>query len=232
MIKALKKELVLLVFLSSIMSIASDLHPISLPVTGMVADDLWVNEIGSPTTSIFINDNLEVDNNGEETAILNDFIHSVANGQSDEIRGIIMEDSIALNVIPQPAGQPAFVSSVVNVITEFSIPRKFGVIGFLAHNYLAGRFFYDIKFDDIVKIVYGDGEILKYKVIDIQKYQALQPNSPHSEFLDLNTLQKLSATQLFQKVYTGDHHITLQTCIQEGTLDTWGRLFIIAEPVA
>jgi hypothetical protein len=67
-------------------------------------------------------------------------------------------------------------------------------------------------------------------VEDIQQYQALQPFSPYSNFRDLETQSILTAEQLFNKVYRGEFHLTLQTCIEnEGNL-SWGRLFIIARP--
>ena len=115
-------------------------------------------------------------------------------------------------------------------ITQFSIPNKYGNTGLLAHNYLSGRHFFGLGIGDVVQLVYGDREIKEYQIADIQRYQALQPDSPSSQFLDLNTGEKLSATQLFKRVYMGNHHLTLQTCIQEGLEDSWGRLFIIAKP--
>ena len=231
MIKVLRNSVVVLIALSTIFIPAGIPVSFAMPVTGVVEEALYVGHKTSPISSIYLNDYIETDSNSRESKALNEFIASVADGQSDVIRGMFVGEEVAMQVIQQPAGQPAFVSSVNEVITEFAMARSQGVVGLLAHNYLAGKYFFEIQMDDIIQVVYGDGQVEKYQVVDIQRYQALQPNSPHSEFLDLDTSQRLTSTQLFKKVYTGEHHITLQTCIQEGVVDTWGRLFIIAEPI-
>jgi hypothetical protein len=61
-------------------------------------------------------------------------------------------------------------------------------------------------------------------------YQATDPSSVFSNFIDLDTGQRLSAGDLFAKMYEGTKHVTLQTCITERGNSTWGRLFVIAEP--
>ncbi len=164
-------------------------------------------------------------------AAINYFISTVTNGEADVIRGVYAEDKFGLKIIQQPSGQAGFVSTIEGVVTQFSMPSKYGNTGLLAHNYLSGRHFSILEIGDNIKLVYGDGEIREYQIADIQRYQALQPNSPSSKFLDLSTGENLSATQLFKRVYFGSHHLTLQTCIQEGIEDSWGRLFIIANPI-
>ena len=232
MIKALRKSVVLILALSTFSYPAKIPVSFSMPVTGMVEEASKGKFITNPASSIFLNDYLETDSESRASKALNEFVSSVADGQSEVIRGLFVDEKIAFQVIQQPAGQLAYVSSAEDVITEFAMARSRGVVGMLAHNYLAGKFFSDIQMDDIIQVVYGDGQIQKYHVVDIQRYQALQPNSTNSEFIDLDTTQRLTATQLFNKVYTGDHHVTLQTCIQVGEVDTWGRLFIIAEPIS
>lgn len=231
MIKVLRNSVAVLIALSTILIPARNPVSFAMPVTGIVEEAFRDFHNPNSTASIFLNDYLETDSDSRESKALNEFISSVADGQSDVIRGMFVDEGVAMLVIQQPAGQPAFVSSVNEVITEFAMARSHGVVGLLAHNYLAGKYFFEIQMDDVIQVVFGDGQVEKYQVVAIQRYQALQPNSPHSEFLDLDTSQRLTATQLFKKVYTGEHHITLQTCIQEGVVDTWGRLFIIAEPI-
>ena len=173
-----------------------------------------------------------IDNSSEESRVqLQKFVESVVDGSSDKIQGIYAEDVFEFMVIQQPSGRPGYVSQITDVVTEFSMPNKYGVTGLLAHNYLAGTAFFNLEVNDVIQVVYGDGSILEYKIIDIQEYQALSPNSATSDFLDLESDSKLSATQLFKKVYTGNHHLTLQTCIQVGSEDSWGRLFVIADPM-
>lgn len=176
----------------------------------------------------------DIQQSGEETdtkGTINDFVSTVTDGETGVIRGVYSEDNFGLQIIQQPNGQAGFVSTIEGVVTQFSMPNKYGITGLLAHNYLSGRHFSDLEIGDKVKLIYGDGDIKEYQIADIQRYQALQPNSPHSQFLNLSTGEKLSASQLFERVYTGNHHLTFQTCIQEGSEDSWGRLFIIANPI-
>jgi hypothetical protein len=37
---------------------------------------------------------------------------------------------------------------------------------------------------------------------------------------------------LFNMAYGGEHHLTLQTCIESQGDFAWGRLFIIAKPLS
>jgi hypothetical protein len=169
--------------------------------------------------------------NEQQLAKKNEFISSIVNGESASIRGIYLENKLANPVVQQPSGKPGFVSISESVVTEFSMAKKYGVTGIIAHNYLAGGEFFNLEKGEVIQVIYGDSEIKNYKITSIQKYQALSPNSANSEFIDLTSSEKLSAAQLFKRVYMGSHHLTLQTCIQEGSDDSWGRLFIIAEPI-
>ena len=149
----------------------------------------------------------------------------------NDIRGIYSENEFAFPVVKQPAGNAGYVSTIEGVVTEFSMAKKYGVTGIVAHNYLAGGDFFSLEIGEVIEVVYGDGEILRYEITSIQSYQALSPNSATSQFVDLATSEKISASQLFKRVYMGSQHLTLQTCIQQGNEDSWGRLFVIAEPI-
>ena len=165
------------------------------------------------------------------TDAFTDFVSSVINGEDTDIRGIYSENEFAFPVVKQPAGNAGYVSITEGVVTEFSMAKKYGVTGIVAHNYLAGADFFTLEIGEIIEVVYGNGEILRYEITSIQSYQALSPNSATSQFVDLATSEKISASQLFKRVYTGGKHLTLQTCIQQGLQDSWGRLFVIAEPI-
>jgi hypothetical protein len=166
-----------------------------------------------------------------KTIPVNDFVQTLVDGNADTIRGLYVDNKFAFPVVQQPSGNAGFVSTTEDVLTDFAMPRKYGVTGMLAHNYLAGNEFFALEIGDLIQVVYGDGSIQMYQISDIQSYQALSPNSGNSNFIDLATSEKLTATQLFKRVYMGEHHLTLQTCIQQGSEDSWGRLFIIANPV-
>ena len=167
----------------------------------------------------------------ENLRIFDQFIADLKNGESDEIVGIWIENVLALVVVYQPTGNPGFVSTVDEVATYFLYAwEKAGNHGLLAHNYLAGRYFFNIQVGDIVTLVFGDGNYEDFEVTSINEYQALQPDSPYSEFIDLGSGEQLTATNLFMEVYMGDFHTTLQTCIANGAETEWGRRFTLAPP--
>jgi hypothetical protein len=158
------------------------------------------------------------------------FEKSVFNGQAGLVRGVYLPDLFALPIEQQPAGNPLFVSQQPGVLTDFNSIHQEGSIGLLAHNYLAGRDFASIKPNQEAILIYGDGRVENFIVTRIYRFQALSPNNPHSDFIDLETGAKLSAAQVYAKVYTGPRHLTFQTCIYQQKDPSWGRLFVIAEP--
>ena len=205
--------------------------PLSSGGSGINSDILSPLFLADPVLFDTAQDILQSDVEPGNKAAISDFISTVTDGTTGVIRGVYSENNFGLQIIQQPFGKVGFVSTIEGVVTQFSMPNQYGITGLLAHNYLSGKHFFGLGLGDIVQLVYGDGDIKEYLVVDIQRYQAIQPDSPNSQFLDLNSGEKLSATQLFKKVYMGNHHLTLQTCIQEGSEDSWGRLFIIANPI-
>ena len=159
-----------------------------------------------------------------------DFSKSVQNGQKDILRGVYVANVLALPIVQQPSGKDSYVSGQDGKVTQFNMPSKYGNIGLLAHNHLAGKFFSQLAVGQEVKLIYGDGHIEVFVIKEVLEYQALQPTSPYSSFKNLNKAETLTATQMFQRVYLGDHHLTFQTCIKSNGESSWGRLFIIAVP--
>lgn len=162
---------------------------------------------------------------------ISQFVDSVSDGQSSAVRGIYATDIFALKVVQQPSSNAGFVSSTSETATQFSLAKNYNTIGMLAHNYLAGQYFFDLTMGNIIQVVYGDGHIELYKVAEIYRYQALSPDSASSQFVDLESDAKYSASEVFYQMYSGPEHLTLQTCIQNGDEDSWGRLFILAYPL-
>lgn len=160
-----------------------------------------------------------------------DFSHSVQNGEMDVLRGVYVPNVLALPVVQQPAGNPSHVSRRNGQATQFSMAAEYDNVGLLAHNTLSGRFFSGLAIGQEVRLIYGSGKVEYFIVTEILRYQALQPASPYSDFRDLHGGGLISAGELFKRVYTGERHVTFQTCIEaEGNL-SWGRLFILAKPV-
>lgn len=168
----------------------------------------------------------------ENTPTLNSFIESVRDGNANVLRGVYVQDVMAFPVIQQAPGNPGYVSVKDKVITQFGMAMDAGNVGLLAHNYLAGKTFSSLASGNIVTLVYGDGHTEQFKITRVYQYQAMDPLSPTSNFTDLNTKATLSAEELFTLMYRGDRHVTFQTCIERDGKSSWGRLFVIAEPLS
>lgn len=158
------------------------------------------------------------------------FVSSVTNGQAGVVRGVYVAGVLALRVDQQPANQPDYVGSTNGRATQFQTAARFNVIGLLAHNYRSGALFFKLQAGQEVKIVYGDGTIETYIVSAIYQYQALQSNNTQGDLIDLATGQQVSVVDAFNQVYTGDKHVTFQTCIRRDGNNSWGRYFVVATP--
>jgi len=156
------------------------------------------------------------------------------NGKPEEAVAVAVEGRFSLPVVQQPKDQPAFVSSERDVITQFSLPRQYGTTGLLAHNFLSGKLFSEIQIGDVVSVVYGDGSAAYFQVDRIESYQALSPNSPYSQFIDLNSPNGglMTSASLFNRIYTHPDRVVFQTCIAYNGEPSWGRLFISASRIS
>lgn len=158
------------------------------------------------------------------------FVEDVKNGQTGELRGIYIPGILAAPVVQQPSGKADFVSPWQNVATQFSLASKVGSTGLLAHNYLAGHSFALLEKRQEFYLIYGDGRVAAYVVTEILEYQALEPASTSSAFVDLKDGSTLTHKELFTKVYDRPGQVILQTCITMDDDASGGRLFIIAKP--
>lgn len=147
-----------------------------------------------------------------------------------DINGVYLGNTRYLHVVDQPSDKPGFVSGISGVATNFQLASRYGNIGLIAHNYLGGKYFLDLNVGDKLYIMNGRRERQCYQVTSIHRFQALNPQSPRSDFIDLDTRLYYNVNEVFKRVYTGDHHLVLQTCIEKGDIKEWGRLFIIAHP--
>jgi hypothetical protein len=161
------------------------------------------------------------------------FVNTVSDGDRNTLVGIYVNNVMALPVGQQPDGNFGYVTREPDHLTQFGLARQYGTLGILAHNDLAGAHFNEIKVNSSIAAVYGDGHIEYYTVNDIQKYQALEPTSAFSNFVNLaNPTEQLSAGDLFNRIYARGKRLVLQTCIAENNDPSWGRMFIIASPEA
>lgn len=162
---------------------------------------------------------------------LDSFTTSLIDGQADVLRGVYIPGVLANAVVQQPEGYPDFVSADRDLLTHFDQASQLGSTGILAHNFLAGSRFSEILPGQMIYLIYGDGRTSAYVVREILRYQALQPASTYSEFIDLTNGRQLDTAELFAAIYGRRGALILQTCIEYQGLSTWGRLFLVAEPV-
>ena len=159
------------------------------------------------------------------------FVDGVYTGQADVLTGVFVDQEFSMPVVQQPHNQPGFISSIDSNVTDFRLARDYGSIGLISHNYLGGMLFEQFSVGQNFYLVYGDSEVVAYTVVRIDRFQALSPNSPYSDFVNLDgTGGKISAEGLFYQMYGQEGAVVFQTCIEKDGNSTWGRLFITAVP--
>jgi hypothetical protein len=161
-----------------------------------------------------------------------DFYNPIQDSEADVLRAVYVPNVLALPVVQQPTDDPYYVSNHDGEVTQFSIASQYGNIGLLAHNHLSGKSFSKLSIGQEVELVYGNGRSEYFVVTEVLRFQALQPQNQQSLFLNLDNSEPLSANQMFNRVYTGSHHLTFQTCIKANGNMSWGRLFVLAMPKA
>lgn len=151
--------------------------------------------------------------------------------ETDIVSSVSFEDSLVLPIVQQPQGETNYVSSNAGEVTQFSSASQYGNVGLLAHNFLSGKSFSHLTVGQEIHLQYEDGNTENFVVTEILSYQALDPKNPFSSFQNLNNKEEvLSAQEMFERVYEGNHHITFQTCIAKNGVSSWGRLFVVAVP--
>ena len=161
------------------------------------------------------------------------FTASLVNGQSETVVGFYVPNVLALPVLQQPSGDGNYISDQDGTVTQFSKPAQYGVTALLAHNFLSGRLFFRLAQGQELYVIYGDGDLERYRITGLQSYQALSPYDAQSQFVDLNVPEAPVIThgELFERVYTTENQLVLQTCIEANGEPSWGRLFILADPI-
>ena len=165
---------------------------------------------------------------------LDDFVAIVKNGQPGQVVGVYIAKVLALKVAQQPANNLAYVNESLGYATQFNLAAQYGSTGLLAHNYLSGALFSNASVGQEVDVIYGDGAIRRYTISIIRRFQALSPTSPASNFVDLDKSidTQISNAELFQQIYAQGNRVVFQTCINAKGNVSWGRLFVIATPIA
>jgi hypothetical protein len=163
---------------------------------------------------------------------LRDFVITVKSDEPRSLVGVYVPGLLALPIVQQPGDAPGYVSTQPGVATQFRMAKDYGTDALLAHNYLSGNLFFDLEAGQRVVLIYGDGRVRFYEIKERISYQAISPNSPYSNFIDLdNPGTILSAADVFLKNFGIGSQLVFQTCIESAGVESWGRLFVKAEPI-
>lgn len=161
---------------------------------------------------------------------LAEFSRQMAGGSPGVLRGLYVAGVMALRIVPQPAGDAAYISTESGTATRFQKADAFGAIGLLAHNTLSGSYFFSLRPGQKVALVYGDGRVSPYQVSEIADFERLARADLRSDFLQLGANQTWTADQVFARFYKSPGRLTLQTCIRQGEAADWGVRFVVADP--
>jgi hypothetical protein len=158
---------------------------------------------------------------------LANFAGGLRQGIARQVAGVYSQDVMAFPVWQQPYHEFSFVYNQSDVVTEYRPARDAtGNIGLMAHNNMAGSQFYRLDIGSVVSVVFGDGSVSHFQIVEVQKYQIVNDY----EVLDLQTGQVTGTGNVFYLVYGGDYRLVLQTCITQDGNPEWGRMFWIAKP--
>lgn len=158
------------------------------------------------------------------------FAQQVLGEDQNSITGLYLSGVAALPVLQQPSNNAGFVSEEPDKVTQFGMASQYGSTGILAHNYLAGQYFFQLQPNQIILLTYGDGSVAYYRISQVLQYQAISPFDPYTNFVDLQTNETVDVVSVFNTVYAHEDRLVLQTCIDANGNSSWGRLFVIAEP--
>lgn len=116
--------------------------------------------------------------------------------------------NIMLTVVQQPDRH--YVPNRSGVVAEYMIAKGLGdVVGFVAHDYLAGALFYELRIGDMIRVTFANGAVEYFQVATWQLVKYDGVIDPYAVY------------------YTGARRVTFQTC-----WGTVGWLFVVAWPAA
>lgn len=125
---------------------------------------------------------------------------------------ILRGPGFAVEVEPQAC--PLCVTTRAGAASLFGRAQQAGTVGILAHNYMAGVYFYELEPGDWLALEYADGQRADYAVTHASAYYR------HNGLLCNGRCY--SEDQVFAREYTGG--LVLQTCIG----DNQGLYFVHA----
>lgn len=145
------------------------------------------------------------------------------------------------NIVQQPPGQEEYVDPNYDVITEFSElseEEEKQARWFLAHiQGKAGQEIAQLRQGMRIRFEMEGGEVQEYEIAGVVRYQATEPNSSTAPLIEVNeNLETIGIPLSNRAVKRGlfglaNGGIILQTCIENGGNSSWGRIFVVAQPL-
>jgi hypothetical protein len=158
------------------------------------------------------------------------FAKQLENGTAD-IRGIYVQNKLAYFVVQQPRNNLNYISTAARTVTQSRAAKVFDGVLFLAHNSLAGKVFPGLSPGDVLSVIYGNGRIDSYGIVKQERYQAIRPSDPFTDYVDLQSGLVVTWSYVFERFYMVENGVVLQTCIRQDGRSDWGRLFVVTEAV-
>jgi hypothetical protein len=161
------------------------------------------------------------------------FVKEIEDG-TEFVRGVYIKNILALHIVQQPKHKNTDVTLIPGAVSQFRLAEEVGSIGLLGRSESVGKNFLKISKGEEVIVINGKGKTTTYKVSEILKFKAFEPDNPSSNFVQLDEDNKpikgtyINANNLFQKIYSArNNRLVLQTCFDRDE----GRIFFIAKKV-
>lgn len=152
-------------------------------------------------------------------------------GQFDEVTRslpVLLEGPFGSLEVRYQGGEYGFVADLRGAVTLFQAAWDDGSLGFLAHNYLAGAAFYELRAGNLLRVTAADGSSRWYVVRETMVFTAIDPGKWWTDVIDEEG-RRWSQEEVYAGLYERQGWVVLQTCWGEGRYAGWW--FAVAEPV-
>jgi len=141
---------------------------------------------------------------------------------------VLLEGPFGSLEVRYQGGEYGYVADMRGAVTLFQAAWEDGSLGFLAHNYLAGAAFYELRAGNLLRVTAADGSARWYLVRETMVYTAIDPGEWWTDVIDEDGM-RWSQEEVYAGLYERQGWVVLQTCWGVGRYAGWW--FAVAEPV-
>jgi len=154
----------------------------------------------------------------DDVPSLDAYRRSVTNGNSAQLTGIWVEDTLAFRV---QAGLTTYASTSKDTLSIYRWAWEHGVVGLLIHNHRGGTKLYQLNPGMMIAAIYGNGRIDWYVSrggtwYESQSYSSRGFAGPFRIWSCTECDFDLTVQNLRHRHYIGNHHLAFQTCVTVG----------------